>query len=331
MKFLIAGYGSIGRRHLQNLHALGQKEVSVFRTGHSTLPDEELAGVEVFTDLSEALATKPDAVIVANPTANHLDVAIPAAEAGCHIFLEKPISNNLDRVDDLYTAVKFGGGEILVGFQFRFHPQFIRAKEILENGFIGELLYGRAHYGDFLPGWHPWEDYRKSYSSRMDMGGGVVLTLCHPMDYLRWFLGQAADVFAFTGKTSWLDIDAEDMAEISLRFKCGAHGSIHLDYYQRPPSMRFEIIGSEGTLAWDNADNLLRLYRSSLSKWEYFDPPHAFERNVMFMEEMRHFINLVQGREKPTCTLGDGVAVLKMALAVHESARSARVVHISNG
>src|SRR5512133_3289079 len=96
MKFLIAGLGSIGRRHLRNLIALGEKDIVLLRTRKATLPDDELAGYPVETDLNEALKKhQPGAVIVANPTSMHLDVAIPAAQAGCDILLEKPVSHSM--------------------------------------------------------------------------------------------------------------------------------------------------------------------------------------------------------------------------------------------
>ena len=74
------------------------------------------------TELDAALAHEPDAVIVTNPTALHIDVAIPAAEAGCHLLLEKPILHNLECIDELQAVVKRGGGKVLVGDQFRYHP-----------------------------------------------------------------------------------------------------------------------------------------------------------------------------------------------------------------
>jgi predicted dehydrogenase len=88
MKILIAGLGSIGRRHLRNLRFLGEEDLLLYRTHQSTLPDEELAGLPVETDLRRALDRGPAAVVVANPTALHLDVAIPAARAGCHLLME---------------------------------------------------------------------------------------------------------------------------------------------------------------------------------------------------------------------------------------------------
>ncbi len=131
MKILIAGFGSIGRRHFRNLLALGERDIVFLRSQRSTLPDDEIADFPVETDIQAALAHKPDAVIVSNPTALHLDVAIPAAEAGCHIFLEKPISHSMERVGELQAAVQRGGGQVLVGFQFRFHPGLLLIKQWL--------------------------------------------------------------------------------------------------------------------------------------------------------------------------------------------------------
>jgi predicted dehydrogenase len=329
MKLLLAGFGSVGRRHMRNLLALGEKEIILLRSGKSTLPLEELAGFPVEMDIHAALAHKPDCVVVANPSAYHMDVAIPAAEAGCDIFLEKPISHSMERLDVFKSALKRGGGQVLVGFQFRFHPCFRWIKKQLDQGAIGKVLTARAHYGDYLPGWHPWEDYHNSYAVRAEMGGGAVLTLCHPVDYLRWLLGEINEVLAFTGTLGGLGIAVEDVAEISMRFANGALGSAHLDFFQRPPSYRFEIIGSEGTVMWDAVDNLARIYNPASNSWETYAPPHGFDRNEMFLEEMRHFLAIVRGEVSPSCTFEDGERVLHLALAIKESSKQGKTIKLS--
>lgn len=320
MKFLIAGYGSIGRRHMRNLLALGQKDIVLYRTGRSTLPQDELAGFPVETELKAALNHHPDAVIVANPTALHLDVAIPAAEAGCNILMEKPVSDTLERMDALESALQRGGGSLLVGFQFRFHPGLRKAAELLQQGAIGRPLFARAHWGEYLPNWHPWEDYRQSYTSRPELGGGVVRTLSHPFDYLRWLLGEMQVAFAQVGNLGDLEIPVEDTAEINLRFDSGAIGSLHLDYLQQPPGHWLEITGTAGSLRWDNADGALRCYRAAGGVWETYSLPQGFERNTLFLDELRHFIDVAAGRAKPLCGLKDGIRVQELALDALEYA-----------
>jgi len=318
MKFLIAGFGSIGRRHLRNLRTLGEQDILLYRTNQSTLPDDEIAGLVVETDLHAALEHRPDVVIVANPTALHLTVAIPAAEAGCHLFLEKPVSHSLDGIGALQNALKNTGKSALVGFQFRFHPGLRQIAAWINQGTIGRTLSARAHWGEYLPAWHPWEDYRASYAARADLGGGVALTLCHPFDYLRWLLGEVVDVDGYCARVSDLDLQVEDLVEADLRFASGARASVHLDYFQRPGAHTLQINGTQGTIRWDNADGAAHLYRAVDEQWEHFTPPPEFERNILFLEQTRHLIDIVQGKAQPACTLLDGQRALQIALAIKE-------------
>lgn len=336
MKILIAGLGSIGRRHLRNLRQCAEDvEVLLYRTRQSTLPEDELAGYPVETELDAALAQHPDGVIVANPTSLHLNVAIPAAQAGCHILLEKPVSHSFEGLTEFSRVVEQSGVKVLVGYQFRFHPLLRQAAVLLAEGAIGQPLSVRAHWGEYLPGWHPWEDYRQSYSARAELGGGVVLTLSHPLDYLRWLFGEMESLWAFAGQQSGLQLDVEGVAEIGLRFRTGLLGTVHLDYYQRPPAHYLEIIGSQGTLRWDSAEDGLQLFRPQNNGQDHAQIarevhplPTGFERNHMFVEEMRHFLNLIRSEEQPVCTLDDGIQAQRIALAALESAARGTLVRL---
>ncbi len=359
MKILIAGFGSIGRRHFRNLKALGVQEFVFLRSRRSTLPDDEIAAYPVETDMAAALVHRPDAAVVANPTALRLEVAIPAAQAGCHLFLEKPLSHSLEGVTALQAAVERAGVRVFVGFQFRFHPGLRLIRQILApftprsdrqhpspdlgaqlempaTGLaIGRPLCVRAHWGEYLPGWHPWEDYRNGYSARADLGGGVVLTLCHPLDYLRWLFGEVESLWAMTGKLGDLQLDVEDTAEIGLRFASGMIGSVHLDYNQRPPAHRLEVIGTQGTIQWDSAGGVVVHAVADSSQDEKIDfyaidPPAGFERNTLFMDEMRHFLSVARGEAQPICTLEDGLQALRLAFAVHRSVQCAERVMVAS-
>ena len=320
MKFLIAGLGSIGRRHLRNLRALGQEDIVLYRTHHATLPDAELGDLPTFTELSLALVEKPDGVIIANPTALHLEVAIAAAMAGAALLIEKPISDGLAGLGKLQSALAQSGKPAMVGFHFRFHPVLNQIKTLLESDKLGKPLSARAHWGEYLPGWHPWEDYRSSYAARADLGGGVVNTLSHPLDYLRWLLGEVESVSAWTGKLSDLELDVEDHADILLRFTAGKVANVHLDYYQRPPSHTLEITCEGGRICWDNATGEAKVFHAQIGATDLLVPPEGFERNQMFLDEMATFVRLCQGEEIPHCTLTDGIRAQELVLAVKQSA-----------
>ena len=338
MKILIAGLGSIGRRHFRNLIALGQTDLVLLRTRKATLPADELAGYPVETDIHDALQKhKPDAVVVANPTSLHLDVAIPAAEAGCHILLEKPVSHSLDGLATLQKAAEKSGSKILVGFQFRYHPTLNKARELIQDGALGQVLTVHAHWGEYLPNWHPWEDYSQSYAARADLGGGVIGTLTHPLDYLRYLLGEIDALWSFNGHISLLEMDVEDVAEIGLKFASGAIGGVHVNYVQRPPVHRLEIVCTDGTLRWDNADGNLHFHKMPAPFGSYSDNPPApvvetfslsegFDRNDLFVAQTRHFLNIVRGGESPVCTLEDGIRIQKLVQAARESEASSRVI-----
>ena len=320
MKILIAGLGSIGRRHLRNLIALGEEDIVLYRSHRSSLPDEELKDFPVETDFEAALAHRPQAVIISNPTALHLEVAIPAALAGCHILMEKPVSHSLEHIDILVNAVDKSGSRILIGYQFRFHPGLQQIKKLLDEGAIGRPYSAHAHWGEYLPGWHPWEDYRHSYSARSELGGGVILTLSHPLDYLRWLLGEVVNVNARMGHLSALELDVEDYAEILMGFANGSSASVHLDYFQQPPSHTLEITCENGRVCWDNADGKAQVYRAQSGAPTQLTPPEGFERNQMFLEEMAGFVRLCRGESLPHCSLADGIRVQELVLAAKQSA-----------
>jgi predicted dehydrogenase len=333
MKIMIAGLGSIGRRHFRNLIALGERDILLYRTRRSTLPDDELAGFPVETDLETALARQPEAVIISNPTALHLDVAIPAARASGQgsvkcLMLEKPVAESMERIPELEAAVSESGVRVLVGFHFRYHPGLQRTREVLAAGEIGRPLSVRAQWGEYLPAWHPWEDYRQGYSARADLGGGVVLTLSHPLDYLHWLFGEVTELWAFTGKNSDLELKVEDTAEIGLRFASGMLGSLHLDYNQRPPTHWLEVIGTQGTLRWDNLNGEVRVFKSTTGDWQVYPPQAGFERNELFLTEMSHFLQVARGEVEPICSLADGVHALQLALAVHASQQQGKLIHL---
>ena len=316
MKFLIAGLGSIGRRHLRNLIALGEKDIILYRTGKSTLPEEELEGFPTEYSLEDALGHDPDAVIVSNPTALHLEVAIPAAQKGCHLLIEKPVSHSMERIDELEKAVRANDCRVLVGFQFRFHPAIRALKHAIDDGAIGKPVYARAHWGEYLPNWHPWEDHRESYAAREDLGGGVALTLCHPFDYLRFLFGEARAISGWTAQRSMLKLPVDDIAEATMEFEVGCIASVHLNYVQRPAVHRVEVIGSNGTLNWSKSEKEVTLDAADGDQSKYYVTDRNFERNDVFLAEMQHFIRVAANEERPLCTLHDGVEALELVLAL---------------
>lgn len=319
---LIAGFGSIGRRHFRNLKELGYRQFLFLRTGRSTIDDDEIATYPSSPDLEELLGRRPFAAVIANPSSLHVPIAQAAAEAGCHLLIEKPVSHTLEGCRRLQETCEVRGLTTMIGCQFRFHPLFITLDEMLRSGEIGHVVGARAEWGEYLPGWHPWEDHRNTYAARADLGGGVVLTLIHPFDYLFKLFGPVRSVRATAGRVPSLETSCEDWIEATLQFASGVFGQIHLDYVQRPPVHQLTVWGDAGRMLLDFHAGTLRTTAVDGRTAERTTPP-GFERNTMFLDELRHFLACIVRGEQSSIPLADGIAVLQTALEAKRSAELA--------
>ena len=221
------------------------------------------------------------------------------------------------RMDEFSKIVQESGSRVLVGFQFRYHPNLLKIKELLAEEKIGRVLSFRSHWGEYLPSWHPWEDYRNSYAAKKDLGGGVLLTLCHNFDYIRWLLGEAQVHSALLGYNSGLGIDVEDTADVSLICREDVFGSVHLNFTQLPGKHSLELIGNKGSIYWDYYQNRVDLHtfdKTAKLSSESFFTPEGFDRNDLFIDEMKHFIDLVEGKVDPICSLIDGIKALELSI-----------------
>ena len=329
ISILIVGLGSVGQRHLKNLHALGIRNISAVSRNTSLLNDDSFPDFKLMSDLGEALAGKPAAVVISNQTHLHMETALQSAKAGCHLFLEKPVTHSFEGMDELMEIVTAGKLIVQVGFQFRFHPVLRSIRNAIAQGEIGEIASVHAHWGEYLPGWHPWEDYRQSYSARSDMGGGVLLTLCHPFDYLRWLIGEITDVSAHTGTLSGLELDTEDTAIVTLKFTSGALGCVYVDYIERPPRHDITIIGQKGKIIWDNNDGSAKIFTPESTTVRDIPAPEDFERNDLFIGEISHFIQCLTEDQTPDCNLEDGLRALNIVLASKKSSASGETIKLN--
>lgn len=330
-RILVIGCGSIGQRHIGNLLALGVTNLLAFDPRPDRRREAEARfGIETVEDLPRAWAADPEVALIAAPTSLHVQLALEAAEHGCHLFIEKPLSDRLDAaVDRLLALVQARRLVTLVGCNMRFHPTLRHVKTLCTERAIGHLVAARVEAGQYLPDWHPWEDYRDGYSAQRRLGGGVILDAIHELDYLRWLLGGVAAVAAFAGRLSGLAIDTEDVASMILRFTSGAIGHVHLDYIQRAYSKSCHLIGEEGTIRWDFTAGQTRWFRAATRQWETVSNPEGWEPNQMYLEEMRHFLRCLRGEESSAQDVMEGARVLEIAVGAKTAAAEGRVVALS--
>jgi predicted dehydrogenase len=333
---LFVGLGSVGQRHLRNVRALLGDSVAVdafrVRREQAVLDDfqqvvpgaslESRYGVEAFTDFDRALAREPDVVFITNPSSLHVPIASKAAEAGAHLFIEKPLSHSLEGVDELCALTEQRGLVAFVAYQLRRHPGFARLKQRLEQGSVGRPLSVRAEVGEYLPGFHPYEDYRRMYASQRALGGGVTLSQIHELDYLIALFGRPRRAFSMGGKVSELEVDVDDLSSSLVEFRRPDGGrliaELHQDFFQRPTSRSCVVIGESGRLEWNLSERRFRHWDASSSLVEEEDYS-AFPRNQAFVEELEHFLGCIARRSRPDIGLREGAQSLELALGLLRS------------
>ena len=345
MKFLITGLGSIGQRHVRNLRrVLGPNaEIGAYRvrkrdvvidpglTAKTGESPEAYYGLRTFSSLEEALADRPDAVFVTNPIAFHMETALAAAREGCHLFIEKPLSDRWQGVDELRHLVAEKHLVVCAGYNLRFHPALKLMRQALRENRIGRICSAQIHVGEYLPGMHPYEDYRDSHAARRREGGGVILCLSHEIDYACWLFGIPTRVFSVGGHLTGMELDVEDTAGVLCEFKIAGRSvpvQLHLDFVQRPPSRSCKIVGETGTIVWDYYGQSFSLYDASRGDWtkQTFE---AFDRNTMFIDELTNFLKAIEGGPPEFASLDEGASALRVALAARSSLEERRIVELT--
>ncbi|OGG53125.1 hypothetical protein A2851_00415 [Candidatus Kaiserbacteria bacterium RIFCSPHIGHO2_01_FULL_53_29] len=325
-RVLVSGAGSIGVRHLKNLRALGVTDLAFADPGP---PSEGLSALQqegslqAFTEYEKALSEfKPTIVFLCSPTAFHIAQATLAARAGCHLFIEKPLSHSPDGIDALLSECEAHHLVTMVGCNWRFHPGSQLIKKLLAEGAIGDVLSARIRTASFLPHWRRAVPYKESYSADPKQGG-VLLDCIHEIDLALWYFGAASLEFASVLPATSIGLTVDGLAELLLRHTSGALSSVHLSFVQRTWRRGCEIIGSEGTIQWElksppgaspqeDAAAKVLLYGADGALRESF--PVAADRDAPYKEEIRHFLDAVARGEETAAPLSQGVSALMIAL-----------------
>ncbi len=328
MKILVVGTGSIGQRHCRNLVALGQ-DVWAFSyragNGQSTvaLPD----GVKRCESIDRGSLQQFDAVVVANNTHLHVEVAEQVAKLGIALFIEKPLSASMQGVDALIATVNQQACVVEAGFMLRFQPNLRWIKQALEQGIIGDIACLRATVGQWLPDWRPDTDHRQGYGAKRGQGG-VILDLIHELDVIQWLAGPVECVAAMRRHWDALDIETEAIAQMGLTLKSGALAQVHVDYVRPVYQRNLEIVGSSGILQWDDTAGTVMLSRPGQAAECVHQVDEDFARNQMFVDHMRYFLARIDDPQLPAASsLTDSEQALRVAMAAHQSAATRQYVH----
>jgi predicted dehydrogenase len=325
LKVAVIGYGSIGRRHVQNLSKNDNLEIIVF-TQNKNL--KKLKKVTFTNSLNKCLQENPEIAFITNETSKHVNSATKMAKNNCHLFIEKPLSNSIKGLDNLSIEIKKRKLITLIGCNLRFHPCIKKMKQFVSNGKIGKVLSVKTENGSYLPNWHKKEDYSKRYAAKKDLGGEIVLTCIHEIDYLYWIFGQVSEVFSMNGKFSDLNIEVSDLSSNLIRFRNNVQAELHHDYFQQPASRNCKIIGTKGSLYLDLKLNTIKLYNLKYQKWSNILNLPKYDNNLMYEEEIKHFFDCIKYRKETINDVKQGIETLRIALGIINSSKKRKVEKI---
>src|SRR5947207_6778716 len=219
MKILAVGAGSMGRRRLRDLLALEAGEVVLYEPQADRC--YEIAarfGLRGFTDFEKALAEKPDAMTVSTPPALHDRYVQKAVDLRMHLFAEVPFVLDPEVLGAITARADDYPSVLGVSHTMRYYPPVRIIHDRILSGHIGKPLYHEYSLGNYLPDWHPYEDYRRFYASDEKMGGAGLDMILHEFAAIQWWLGPVISVQGRLTKISALEIAGPDNHDALLTF-----------------------------------------------------------------------------------------------------------------
>lgn len=333
-RILIVGLGSIGARHLRLARQLlPDADIRVLRRQPGdSVPDYANGCLQ---SLDAAIDFAPQIAVIANPSSLHLQAALPLANAGVHLLVEKPLSATPENVGQLLTACHKQKTVLLTGYNLRFLPSLQQFRSLLEQTVIGKVLSVRCEIGQYLPAWRPDSDYRQSVSARRELGGGALLELSHELDYLRWIFGEVDWVNAMLSRQSNLEVDVEDTAHLLLGFQPSSDGhrligSVILDFIRHDTTRLCTAIGEYGSLRWNGLTGSVEQFAAGANEWRtLFHYQH--QRDDSYLAEWRHFLACVTGQNTALISGEDGLKVLRIIEAARQASETGCRIRVGSG
>lgn len=317
VKVLIVGGGGIGERHLCCLLATGRAHVSICEAREERLEflRAKYQIQETYTDFFDIPLSQYQGVIIATPAHLHIPMAMECAKVGVPFLVEKPLSVDLNGVDQLIALVDEKGIQAGVAYMRRNLPSYKKLREHAESGLIGEVKMGRFNSSQNYRKYRP--DYKEIYYAKEDQGGGCILDAAsHFINLAQWYFGEVENLVALSDRLVFEGVEAEDSAIIIMRFAAGSLVEVFCNQFQQPDISEIELIGTRGNLKYVNEGGRHRIYlcQDDSNNWQEL-ASFEVEGDVYYMGQAQNFLSVLEGNEEFPTTLQEGKRTLELALA----------------
>jgi len=281
LKILFFGLGSIGKKHASIIKDNFGFEMFAYRSKKHQ--EKNSLQLEEFYNLDEAFSIKPDIAFITNPTHLHIETSLECVKRNINLFIEKPISHSLEKTDVLDKEIKKRKLFSYIAYNMRFHPVLNNLMEMIGNR--EKPIYFRTICSSYLPDWRINQDYSKSYSSKKEYGGGVILDLSHEFDYINWLFGEIKRIEGFYGKISDLKISSEDILNAQITCKSGLKGDLHLDYFSHNNERKIQIYYKNEYLEGDMINNTIKILKNKKEKTSNYN----YNKDFTYSKQIDYF------------------------------------------
>jgi predicted dehydrogenase len=286
IKVIFFGFGSIGKKHASIIKKNYDFEIYAYRTGKGQEKND--LKIQEINSIDEVFNINPDIAFITNPTSQHIDTALDCAKRNINLFIEKPISNSLEKIDVLDKEIRKRKLFSYVAYNLRFHSIISKLFELVKEK--EKPIYFRAICSSYLPNWRQNQDYSKSYSAKKKFGGGVILDLSHEFDYISWLFGEIEDINGVYGKISDLKINSEDILNAQIKCKSGVIGNLHLDYFSLINERKIQIYYNDSYIEGNLITNNIRIFKDKKEKIFKF----KFDMDTTYKKQMDYFFKNYQ-------------------------------------
>jgi UDP-N-acetylglucosamine 3-dehydrogenase len=270
---------------------------------------EKKYGAKGYTDYCELLANPEiEVVSVCVPTTFHHDVVMEAIRHKKHVLVEKPIAFTLTEAEEMIAAAKEAGVILATGHVERFNPAVQKAKELIEDGVIGDIVSAFAKRVGPLP------------PRIKDVGVSIDLAI-HDLDIMNYLFEEEITQVYGTMNSSFDDSEFEDHAEIMVSFDNESTGIIEVNWLTPYKRRELELTGTAGIISVD-------YIQQSIEVFGKFAQDIEIVHEEPLKGELKSFLNSVVEEKEPVITGEDGLKALKMVIAANKSSKEHRPVSL---
>ena len=271
MKYLVVGLGSMGKRRVRNLQALGMKDVAGFDTRADRRQEShEKYGIPVFDSLEAAMQTfGPQAFVISTPPDLHMHYAYYAFDRGISCFIEASVVD-AEKIKQLSEKIR--GTQIVMApsCTMRYFPGPKKIKELIQTKTIGKLLNVNYQTGQYLPDWHPWEKIEEFYVSKRETGAGREI-VPFELAWLNDIFGESKAAACVKAKLTDMPANIDDIYHCLIRYDNNVLANVTVEVISRPKATReMRVLGSEGEIVFSADSNSVRYINTSMEEWKEF-------------------------------------------------------------